>query len=281
MKRQIIKIDEEKCTDCGDCIVNCPEGALQLIDGKARLVSEVACDGLGACIGHCPFDAITVEEREAPPYDERSVVAEIASKGPNVLKAHLLHLKDHGQTQYLSEALAYLRGKEIPVPEMGKPAVAGHGSACGCPGAAPRDLSREARAKTAPAGEIASALTQWPIQLHLISPSAAYFKKADLLVAADCTAFAIGNFHGNWLTGKKLVIACPKLDDGADVYLEKLTALIDQAEVNTMTVMIMEVPCCGGLSHLVQKAAAAAGRKVPIKEVIVGISGEILRERWL
>lgn len=280
MKRQIIKIDEEKCTGCGDCIVNCPEGALQLIDGKARLVSEVACDGLGACIGHCPFDAITVEEREAPPYDERLVVAEISAKGPNVLKAHLLHLKDHGQTQYLSEALAYLREKEIPVPEMGKPAPAGHGTACGCPGAAPRDLSRE-KPKAAQTGEIPSALGQWPIQLHLISPTAAYFKKADLLVAADCTAFAVGNFHGNWLAGKKLVIACPKLDDGADVYLEKLTALIDQAGVNTITVMIMEVPCCGGLSHLVQKAAATAERKVPIKEVVVGIGGDILRERWL
>ena len=279
MKRQIIKIDEEKCTGCGDCIINCPEGALQLIDGKARLVSEVACDGLGACIGHCPFDAITVEEREAPPYDERSVVAEIAAKGANVLKAHLLHLKEHGQSRYLGEALTYLREQGIPIPDLGGPA-AGHGTACGCPGATPRDLSRETP-KASPAGQIPSALGQWPIQLHLISPAAAYFRKADLLVAADCTAFAVGNFHGNWLAGKKLVIACPKLDEGTDIYLEKLTALINQAEVNTITVMIMEVPCCGGLSHLVQKAAAQAGRKVPIKEVVVGIDGEILRERWL
>lgn len=280
MKRQIIKIDEEKCTGCGDCIVNCPEGALQLIDGKARLVSEVACDGLGACIGHCPFGAITVEEREAPPYDERSVVAEIAAKGPNVLKAHLLHLKDHGQTRYLSEALSYLQEQKIPVPDLSKPSPATHGTACGCPGATPRDLGREAP-KTLPTAEFSSALTQWPIQLHLISPAASYFRKADLLVAADCTAFAMGNFHGDWLAGKKLVIACPKLDDGMDVYLEKLTALIDQAEVNTITVMIMEVPCCGGLSHLVRKAVAQAGRKVPIKEVVVGLDGDILRERWL
>ena len=279
MKRQIIKIDEEKCTGCGDCIINCPEGALQMIDGKARLVSEVACDGLGACIGHCPFDAITVEEREAPPYDERLVVAEIAAKGPNVLKAHLLHLKEHGQSQYLGEALTWLRENGISIPDLGK-TDAGHGTSCGCPGAAPRDLSREAP-KTAPMGDIPSALSHWPIQLHLISPAAAYFRKADLLVAADCTAFTVGNFHGNWLAGKKLVIACPKLDDGTDVYLEKLVALIDQAEVNTITVMIMEVPCCGGLSQLVQKAAAQAGRKVPIKEVVVGIGGDILRERWL
>lgn len=280
MKRQIIKINEEKCTGCGDCIINCPEGALQLIDGKARLVSEVACDGLGACIGHCPFDAITVEEREAPPYDERSVVAEIAAKGSNVLKAHLLHLKEHGQSQYLGEALTWLRENGISIPDLGKPVAAGHGTACGCPGAAPRDLSRD-MPKAAPAGEVPSALSQWPIQLHLVSPTAAYFRKVDLLVAADCTAFALGNFHGNWLAGKKLVIACPKLDDGTDVYLEKLVSLIDQAEVNTITVMIMEVPCCGGLSHLVQKAAATAGRKVPIKEVVVGIGGDILRERWL
>jgi len=279
MKRQIIKIDEEKCTGCGDCIINCPEGALQLIDGKARLVSEVACDGLGACIGHCPFDAITVEEREAPPYDERLVAAEIAAKGVNVLKAHLLHLKEHGQNQYLAEALTWLRENGISVPDLGK-TDAGHGTACGCPGSAPRDLNRETP-KTDTAGEIPSALSHWPIQLHLISPTSAYFRKADLLVAADCTAFAVGNFHGNWLAGKKLVIACPKLDDGSDIYLEKLTALIDQAEVNTITVMIMEVPCCGGLSQLVQKAAAQAGRKVPIKEAVVGIGGDILRERWL
>jgi len=280
MKRQIIKIDEEKCTGCGDCIINCPEGALQLIDGKARLVSEVACDGLGACIGHCPFGAITVEDREAPPYDERNVVAEIAARGPNVLKAHLLHLKDHGQTRYLSEALAYLREKEIPAPDMEKHPPVAHGTVCGCPGAAPQDLNREAP-KAATAGEIPSALSQWPIQLHLISPTAAYFRKTDLLVAADCTAFAMGNFHGNWLAGKKLVIACPKLDDGADIYLEKLTALIDQARVNTITVIIMEVPCCGGLSYLVQKAAALSGHKIPIREVVVGLGGDILQERWL
>lgn len=279
MKRQIIKIDEEKCTGCGDCIVNCPEGALQLIDGKARLVSEVACDGLGACIGHCPFGAITVEEREAPPYDERIVVAEIAAKGPNVLKAHLLHLKEHGQSQYLSEALAWLRENGIAAPDLDT-AAANHGKSCACPGAAPRDLSREAP-HAVPTDEIPSALSHWPVQLHLISPTAAYFRKADLLVAADCTAFAVGNFHGSWLTGKKLVIACPKLDDGLDIYEEKLTALIDQAGVNTITVMIMEVPCCCGLSRLVQKASAMADRKVPIKEVVVGVGGDILRERWL
>ncbi|MBN1545439.1 MAG: 4Fe-4S dicluster domain-containing protein [Syntrophaceae bacterium] len=279
MKRQIIKIDEEKCTGCGDCIVNCPEGALQLIDGKARLVSEVACDGLGACIGHCPFGAINVEEREAPPYDERIVVAEIAAKGPNVLKAHLLHLKEHGQSQYLSEALAWLRENGIGAPDLDT-AAANHGKSCACPGAAPRDLSREAP-HAVPTDEIPSALSHWPVQLHLISPTAAYFRKADLLVAADCTAFAVGNFHGSWLTGKKLVIACPKLDHGLDIYEEKLTALIDQAGINTITVMIMEVPCCGGLSRLVQKASAMADRKVPIKEVVVGVGGDILRERWL
>ena len=187
-----------------DCIVNCPEGALQLIDGKARLVSEVACDGLGACIGHCPFGAITVEEREAPPYDERSVVAEIAAKGPNVLKAHLLHLKDHGQTRYLSEALSYLQEKKISVPDLSKTVPASHGTACGCPGATPRDLSREAP-KTVPAAEFSSALGQWPIQLHLISP-ALLFPQGRSPVAADCTAFAMGNFTGtglrerNWST---------------------------------------------------------------------------------
>ncbi|NLN61062.1 MAG: 4Fe-4S binding protein [Deltaproteobacteria bacterium] len=279
MKRQIIKIDEEKCTGCGDCIISCPEGALQLIDGKARLVSEPACDGLGACIGHCPFGAITVEEREAPPYDERRVVAEIAAKGPRVLAAHLRHLRKHGQHQYLGEALDYLREEGIPVPDP-EEAVPGHGVPRGCPGMTPRDFAG-GTAKTPSGGECPSALTHWPIQLHLISPEAAYFRKADLLVAADCTAFAAGNFHGDWLAGKKLVIACPKLDDGEDVYLEKLIALIERAEVNTITVMIMEVPCCGGMSRLVQKAAAMAARKVPVKEVVVGINGNILRERWL
>lgn len=283
MKRQIIKIDESKCTGCGACITNCPEGALQIIDGKARLKSETACDGLGACIGHCPEDAITVEEREASAYDERTVVAQIASQGQNVLKAHLLHLKEHHQKEYLNQAIAYLNENRIPVPEIAKLQPAAQGLLhSGCPGS--RQMSFDTNAALsdgAVKNSTASSLTQWPVQLHLISPGAEYFHKADLLVAADCTAYAFGNFHGHLLAGKKLIIACPKLDDEQEIYRNKVQALIDEAEVNIITVVIMQVPCCGGLLNLVMEAAASAKRKVPIKKVVVGIKGDILVEQWV
>lgn len=210
MKRDILIIDEDLCNGCGQCIPSCHEGAIQIINGKAKLVSEFMCDGLGACVGHCPEGAITIESREAEPYNEAKV-------------------------------------KEIQ-------SVSGHQP---------------------------SELRQWPVQMHLINPDASYFKDSDLLLAADCTAFSLGNFHNKHLKGKTLAIACPKLDHGSEIYIEKLTALIDRSKINTITVMMMEVPCCGGLLRMVIAALAKASRKIPVKKLVAGINGEILLEEWI
>jgi ferredoxin len=234
-------------------------------------VSEITCDGLGACIGECPRGAIAIETREAAPYDERSTLDNILPMGANTLKAHLRHLRDHGQAEYLAQATAYLKELGIAVPAP----APGHQ---GCPGSAPRTM--EPRSPEPRSGPV-SQLTQWPVQLHLISPLNPAFQGADLLVAADCTAFAMAEFNQTWLPGKRLVIACPKLDSNQEVYLAKLTALIDEAKVNTITVMIMEVPCCGGLLRTARMAAERAGRKVPIKAVVVGVDGAVRREEWV
>ncbi len=275
MKRKIIEIDAEKCNGCSLCLPNCPEGALQIIDGKARLVSDLFCDGLGACIGHCPEGAINVTEREAAPYDERKVMENIVPQGLATINAHLQHLRDHGETGYLKEAMDYLR-------EKGKlPEGPDQPLACGCPGTMAREFPKTAATEAKPAGQQTSELSHWPIQLHLISPQASYFQKADLVLAADCTAFALGSFHADYLKGKKLAIGCPKLDSGQEIYIEKLVALIDEAKINTLTLVIMEVPCCRGLLNLAQQAVARSKRKVPIKLVVVGVRGEIASEDWV
>ena len=209
-KRKIISIDEELCNGCGACVVGCHEGALQIIDGKAKIVSEIYCDGLGDCIGECPLGAISIEEREAAPYDEAAVMQRLAHNEP-----------------------------------------------------------------------LRSALRQWPVQLHLLNPQAGYFQGADVVLAADCTAYAYADFHRRFISGHILAIACPKLDSNKEAYIQKLIALIDQARVNTLTVVIMEVPCCGGLLQLAQRAAEQALRKVPIKCCVIGTEGEIVEEKWI
>ncbi|MCE1229673.1 MAG: 4Fe-4S binding protein [Firmicutes bacterium] len=274
MERQIIRIDEEKCDGCGICTEGCPEGALQMIDGKARLISEITCDGLGACIADCPQGAIQIEVREAAPYDERKTLDNIIPKGPNTLKAHLKHLHSHGQTTYLNQAVAYLQELHISIPDYKEKAMD-----CGCHGSAPRTLHREPEAPTREG--LTSQLGQWPVQMHLISPMNPAFQKSDLLLAADCCAFAMADFNQKYLPGKTLAIACPKLDQNQQVYMDKMVALIDEAEVNTITVMMMEVPCCGGLLRLAQGAVERAQRKVPVKAIIVGVDGEIRKEAWV
>ncbi len=288
MKRQIVTIDEKKCNGCGECIPGCPEGALQIIDGKARLVSDLFCDGLGACIGACPQDAISVEEREAEPYSERRVMEEsIIKGGTSVIEAHLDHLREHGEEGYLQEALAVLEEKGIAPPPGKKSAAAAakpHGAHGGsCPGNAMMDFRQngsrsldEAPSEAQPPG-----LKQWPIQLHLVTPLATYYQDSDLLLAADCTAFAVGGFHSAFLKEKSIAIACPKLDTGKERYIEKLKAMIDLAKVKTITVLIMEVPCCGGLTEIVRQALDRASGKVPVKQVVIGVRGEILDEAWV
>lgn len=293
MIREIVNIDEDKCNGCGICIPNCHEGALQMIDGKARLISELMCDGLGACLGHCPEGAITIDKREADEYDEVLVVKQMIPKGKNTMVAHLRHLKEHGEFIFLKQAVGYLKAHEVEIPfsiqtvisevHAVKVEVSGGHNSGGCPGS--QEVSFEPQnlrfAPVNAATEAPSALRQWPVQMHLINPAGATFMGTDLLLAADCVAFSLGNFHSKHLAGKSLVIACPKLDQGKEIYVEKIRRLIDEALVNTITVMMMEVPCCGGLSHLVRMAASQASRKVPVKEIIVSIKGEIMDENWV
>ncbi|NQT95586.1 MAG: 4Fe-4S binding protein [Candidatus Omnitrophica bacterium] len=276
-KRKIIKIDQEKCNGCSQCIPNCPEGALQMIDGKAHLLSDLFCDGLGACIGHCPVDAISIEEREAQQYDEAKVMENIIKGGKNVIKAHLLHLKEHGDNEHLKEAIEVLKEKNIEIPKLGESPHA-H---TGCPGMKMMDFQENETTEAEEEGKRSSQLRQWPIQLHLVSPLAPYYQNKDVILSADCVAYALGDFHKDYLKGKGVAIACPKLDEGQEVYTEKIKALIDEANINTLTVMTMEVPCCMGLLQLVKEAAGTASRKIPIKHIIVGIKGDILKDEWI
>ncbi len=286
MKRDIIEINEELCIGCGSCVPQCHQGALQIIEGKARLISDLMCEGIGACVGSCPTGAMTVEQREAEPYDEGKVLKKLAPAGPKVLQAHLEHLKEHGQQAYLAEALAWLeaQGIENPLektPVSPAPAASPAGGGFSCPGSRVRKGKPQDQPPPSPSGPAPSALRQWPVQLHLLHPSAEYLQGADLLLAADCTACAAGDFHSRFLAGKALAIACPKLDTGLEGYREKLTAMINSSRLNTLTVLMMEVPCCGGLLRTAQQAAAQAERKVPIKAVVLSTAGEVLQEDWV
>ncbi|MBP7506697.1 MAG: 4Fe-4S binding protein [Prolixibacteraceae bacterium] len=292
MIREIVKINEDLCNGCGLCVPNCHEGALQIIDNKARLISDLMCDGLGACLGHCPEGAITIEKREAQPYNEIEVIKEMVSKGKNTVIAHLKHLREHNETAFLHEGIEYLKSNrnnfsfsfEDVMDEVNenKPESASACKTGGCPGsrAVVFDLPNDIKLQDNNTVQ-KSQLSHWPIQLHLINPVAQNFAKSDLLLAADCSAFSLGNFHSQWLKGKTLVIACPKLDRGTEIYINKIAALIDEAKVNTITVLMMEVPCCGGLLSIVKEARQMAYRNVPVKSVILSIKGEVLRDDWV
>ncbi|MFZ5785650.1 MAG: ATP-binding protein [Acidobacteriota bacterium] len=234
--RELIRIDEEKCDGCGLCVPACAEGAIAIVDGKARLVSESFCDGMGACLGHCPQGAITVERVEAAAFDEAAVARHLAS----------------------------LRHAEPPAPS--------------CPGSRPAAFEAGAH-DSGPV--VPSALRHWPVQLHLLSPAAPFFRGADVLLAADCVAFALGGFHGDLLAGRSLAIACPKLDSGQESYLAKLVAMIDEAEIASLTVAVMEVPCCSGLVRLARTALERASRQCPLRIVVVGIRGDVLADSGL
>lgn len=246
-KRPMVKIDESKCNGCGLCIPNCAEGAIQIIDGKARLVADHLCDGLGACLGHCPMDAITVEEREADAFDETAVHAHLAKNA-----------------------------EVASVPATATHSAHQHGMG-GCPGSRMLQFNRGNAGNPAapsPTQEVRSELTQWPVQLTLVPAGAPYFKNADLLVAADCVAYAYANFHQKLLRGKALVIACPKLDD-SEAYVDKMAEIIRQNDLKSITVAHMEVPCCSGLNRIVKMARALAGKDVPIYDLTVGVEGDL------
>jgi len=254
-KRKIIRIDEEKCTGCGLCVPNCAEGALKIVDGKAKLVKEIYCDGLGACLGHCPEGAISIEERESAAFNQEAT------------KKHLEELKKS-------------QSKDLP---------------CGCPGTAvktikkrttpvrrspcldgdeggshePRNTNHESRTT-----DHELELTNWPVQLMLVPVEAPFLKNADLLISADCVPFSYPDFHRDFLKGKALVVGCPKLD-AASIYEEKLAEMFKLNDIKSITVVHMEVPCCFGLIHIVKEALRLSGKEIPLKEVTIGIKGDV------
>lgn len=235
MKRKIIRIDEEKCNGCGLCVNACQEGALKLIDGKAKLVSESYCDGLGACLPSCPADAIIIEEREADAFDEVAVQQHIEKK-----KA--------AQPENL---------------------------ACGCPGTQARTIEKKAATVNSPQAAAAeSQLRQWPCQIKLVPVNAPYFDNASLLIAADCTAYAYANIHQDFMRNKITLIGCPKLDE-VD-YAEKLSAILKNHPIKSLTVLRMEVPCCGGIVQAVKQALVTSGQMIPWQVVTIGTDGSII-----
>lgn len=285
MVRTVIQIDEDLCNGCGNCVTGCHEGALQLIDGKARLIGDNLCDGLGACIGECPVGAIEFIEREATAYSEREVLDRIMPMGENTVVAHLRHLKDHGQKDYVHEGFAVLSEKGWDAAAIRAKVLAGDRSAApvpqggGCPGSRVMDFTPRAQTPlSAPVAKAQSELRQWPVQLSLVPPSAPYLKGADLLVAADCVPFAYANFHQDFLRGRVLLIGCPKLDDTA-YYAEKLTEIFTSNAIRSVTVLRMEVPCCGGITQAVKHAITASGQVVPYAEAVIGIDGRLQAPR--
>lgn len=246
-KRKIIEIDRALCDGCGLCTTACAEGALVLdAENKAVLARELFCDGLGACLDVCPTGALRVVERDVDDYD------------PKAAYDHVLET----------------RGRDAASRVHGAPAATGASRPSGCPGSAALDIPED-RESDGPDARAESRLSQWPIQLHLVSPLAPYFQGADLLVAADCTAFALGGFHGELLRGKKLVIACPKLDD-CEGYVEKLAEIIRRNGLRSLTVAIMTVPCCSGLYRLVQRAVEVSGVPLEVRKVVIGIDGKLV-----
>ncbi|MBN1273762.1 MAG: 4Fe-4S dicluster domain-containing protein [Candidatus Aminicenantes bacterium] len=251
-KREIIKIDRDKCNGCGLCTEACVEGALALDDeNKAVLVNEIYCDGLGACLDVCPTGALKVVEKEGKDYN------------PQAAYNHVLNTRGR-------QAATKIHGLEQISLQQSLDANSCQHTAC--PGSRVQEIRRPA-SRTVSHEEEASELSQWPIQLHLISPLAPYFNNSDLLIAADCTAYALGGFHSKLLKGKKLVIACPKLDD-TRTYVPKLADILKNNTIYSLTVAIMSVPCCRGLYRMVEEAVAMSGSKIHIKKIVVGIDGE-------
>lgn len=255
MIRKMVKIDEEKCNGCGICVPACAEGAIKIIDGKAKLSADNLCDGLGACLGDCPLDAITIEEREADEFDEAAVDQHLKEIGRDPLPNH-------------SEPAMPLAGGCPSAAVQSFAAPAGGG----CPSARVMDFNKPPAEDTEVASR-PSRLAQWPIQLHLVPPTAPFFQNADVVLAADCVAFAYADFQEDLLRGKALAIACPKLDDTSP-YVDKLTAMITQSNIKSLTVVHMEVPCCSGLTFMAQQAIANSGRDIPFETVCIGIRGD-------
>jgi NAD-dependent dihydropyrimidine dehydrogenase PreA subunit len=265
-KRKIIKIDESKCDGCGLCVPNCVEGALKIIDGKARLISEVFCDGLGACLGHCPKGAITIEEREAAAFDEKKVAA------------HMAHShRSHGASGCPGARVVDMRGEDkgAGIRENRGGIRVNKGKEGGQQIASATEFTPNLYGSGRPRNN-ESRLANWPVQLMLVPQTAPYLKNADLLIAADCVPFAYADFHGDLLKGKALLVGCPKLDDIA-YYKEKISEILNTSSIKSITYAHMEVPCCSGLIGIIEEAIVESGKKAPFKEVVIGIKGQRLK----
>jgi NAD-dependent dihydropyrimidine dehydrogenase PreA subunit len=249
MKRKIIEIDEDKCTGCGQCVTGCAEGALAIIDGKAKIVRDMFCDGLGACIGHCPEDALHIIEREADDFDE---------------EAAMEHVRKMGGVGHHSGCPSAQVTTRTP----------GHG---GCPSAGMMQMEPCAKANV-PSSQAGSALSHWPIQIRLIPPHAPFLQDADLLIAGDCCPVATPDFHARFLAGRTIMLGCPKFDNAGE-YVERLTQVFAQNRINSVTVLEMEVPCCSGLSRIVSQALAQSGRDIPCVRAIVARDGNVSEEK--
>ena len=259
MIREIVRIDENKCDGCGLCVPACAEGAIKIIDGKAKLIADNLCDGLGACLGHCPQDAIIIEKRAAEDFDEEAVENHLRKNAPEKLAAF------HAEHQKAPSAGGCPSAR---VQEFSRPTPHAGG---GCPSARLMNFSGGEQEGNVE-GQRPSELRQWPVQLHLVPPTAPFFQGADVVLAADCAPFAFADFHKDVLKGKALAIACPKLDDTSP-YVDKLTAMITQSGIKSLTVVLMEVPCCGGLLGMAKQAIANSGVDIPLETIVVGIQG--------
>ncbi len=283
MIRTIIKIDEEKCNGCALCIPECKEGAIQIINEKAKLINDMFCDGLGACIGHCPEGAITFEQREAEPYNEKLVIDRIANE-PEVLKAHLIHLIEHKEINLYNEAVQYLETLNITNPlaynskieTTEKISPQSIQSFSGCPGSRPA-LFNEPSNESVEKSElrISPQLRQWPIQLHLVPPSAPYFQNREMIIMSTCGPVAYANIQNDYIKDRSIVLACPKLDY-TEPYRDKLASIFFNNNINNVIVLIMEVPCCKGLTKFAVDAAEIAGKSnISIEEHTITLDGKL------
>ena len=282
--RTVVHIDEDKCDGCGLCVPDCAEGALQIIDGKAKLVSDIYCDGLGACLGSCPQDAITMVDREADEFNEEAVNDHLEKLGRDPISHDHGHDHNTGETGAEEEVEDLACGCpgtlsqsfDRPKPEPSAPRVGG-----GCPGSQSRSFEKPAASPSADqSGPVASRLANWPVQISLVPPKAPYLEGADLLIAADCAPFAYGDFHRRFMEGKVLLIGCPKLDN-VQAYVEKLTHMFKENNIHSVGVVFMEVPCCNGLVQLVQSALNQSGVNIPTTLYRVCIKGDFVEERAL